>query len=153
MNRKWLAFPLSAGILIVIGIVAGPSLLRADDEESPLGKLMEKVNKNNSTITKGVRNKVNYAKSRKDVVKSAKDFVKLGKDAKSMKDAFKKAKVADPQKKWEEYIERFIKTSQDLADVTAKESTGQVEAKAAFQKVSKACADCHTDFRVDEGGF
>ena len=27
MNRKWLAFPLSAGILIVLGIIAGPGLL------------------------------------------------------------------------------------------------------------------------------
>ena len=63
MNRKWLAFPLSAGILIVSGITAGPGLLRADDDESPLGKIMEKVNKHNSTITKGTRNKVNFAKS------------------------------------------------------------------------------------------
>ena len=67
MNRKWLAFPLSAGILIVLGITAGPGLLRADDDESPLGKIMEKVNKHNSTITKGTRTKVAFAKDQKKV--------------------------------------------------------------------------------------
>ncbi len=43
---------------------------------------MEKVNKHNSTITKGTRNKVNFTKSRKDVEKSAKELVKLAKEAK-----------------------------------------------------------------------
>ena len=119
MNRKWLVFPLSAGVLLVLGIVAGPGLYGADDDESPLGKIMEKVNKHNSTITKGTRNKVNFAKSRKDVEKSAKELVKLGKEAKPIKDAVKKAKVADPQKKWDEYMDDFIKTSEKLGEVTA----------------------------------
>ena len=121
MNRKWLVFPLSAGILIVLGIAAGPGLYGADDEETPLGKIMEKVNKHNSTINKGMRNKVNFAKSRKDVEKSAKELVKLGKEAKPIKDAVKKAKdLADPQKKWDDYMDDFIKTSEKLGDVTGK---------------------------------
>ena len=48
MNRKWLVFPLSAGMLVLIVVAA--SLSRADDEETPLGKIMEKVNKHNSII-------------------------------------------------------------------------------------------------------
>ena len=54
MNRKWLAFPVSAGVLLVFGIVAGQGLYGADDDESPLGKIMEKVNKHNSMIKKGI---------------------------------------------------------------------------------------------------
>jgi cytochrome c556 len=154
MNRKWLAFPMSAGILIVLGIAAGPGLLRADDDESPLEKIMEKVNKHNSTITKGTRTKVAYAKNREDVEKSAKELVKLAKAAKPIKDAVAKAKgLADPQKKWDLYMDELIKSSQNLGDVTAKEGTAYNDAKSAFATVKKACADCHKDFRVEEGSF
>ena len=94
MIRKRLAFLLSAGFLVVLGIAAGSGLTQAQDkEESPLEKIMEKVNKHNSTITKGTRNKVNFAKSQKDVEKSAKELVKLAKEAKPIKDAVNKAKA------------------------------------------------------------
>jgi len=154
MNRKWLAFPLSAGVLIVLGIMAGPGISRADDDESPLGKLMEKVNKHNSTISKAVRNKVNFTKSRKDVEKSAKELAKLGKEAKPMKDAFKKAKaVTDPQKKWDEYMDDFVMSSEKLGAIAGKADADHQTTKDAFKAVTNACAACHKDFRVDEGSF
>jgi cytochrome c556 len=154
MNRKWLAFPLSAGILIVLGIAAGPGLLRADDDESPLGKIMEKVQKHNLTITKAVRNKVNFAKSRKDVEKSAKELVKLAKEAKPLKDGINKAKgVTDPQKKWDEYMDEFVKTSEKLGEVAGKSDADHQVTKDAFKAVTNSCAACHKDFRVEEGSF
>ena len=153
MNRKWLAFPLSAGALLVLGLVAGPGLYGADDE-SPLGKIMEKVNKHNSTITKGTRNKVAYAKDRKNVEKSAKELSKLAKEAKPIKDAIKKAKgVSDPQKQWDVYMDEFIKSAEKLGEVSGKAGTTFEDAKSAFTVVKKACADCHKDFRVEEGSF
>ncbi len=81
---------------------------------------MEKVNKHNSTITEGdVRNKTNFAKSRKDVEKSAKELVKLAKMAKPIKEPSKRPRIADPQKKWDEYMDDFIKTSEKLGEVAA----------------------------------
>lgn len=140
MNRKWLAFPLSAGILIVLGIAAGPALLMADDDESPLEKIMEKVNKHNSTIAKAVRNKVNFTKGRKDVEKSAKELAKLGKEAKPLKDAIKKAKsLADPQKKWDEYMDEFVKTSEKLSEVAGKSDADHQTTKDAFKAVTNSC--------------
>jgi cytochrome c556 len=154
MNRKWLAFPLSAGILLVLAIAAAPGRLKADDEESPLGKIMEKVNKQNNNIKKGTRNKVFFAKQQKDVHKSAKELAKLAKEAKPMQDAIKKAKdVAEPQKKWDEYIDALIKTSEKLGEVTAKPNASFDDAKQATTNVQNACATCHKDFRVEEGGF
>ena len=153
MNRKWLAFPLSAGVLLVLGLVAGPGIQGAFDDETPLGKIMEKVNKHNSTITKGTRSKTYFAKSRKDVEKSAKELVKLAKEAKPIKDAVEKAKIADPQKKWDEYMDDLIKSSEKLGDVTAKPAAVYNDAKNAFTVVKKACADCHKDFRVDDASF
>jgi cytochrome c556 len=152
MIRKRLAFLLSAGFLVVLGIAAGSSLTRAQDkEESPLEHIMEKVNKHNSAITKGTRNKVNFAKSQKDVEKSAKELVKLAKEAKPIKDAVNKAKgLPDAQKKWDLYIDDLIKTSEKLGEVTANTSATLNDAKGAFNDVKKACADCHKDFRVDD---
>ena len=94
-----------------------------------------------------------FAKSRKDVEKSAKELVKLAKEAKPIKDAVKKAKVADPQKKWDEYMDELIKSSEKLGDVSAKTNAAYEDAKSAFANVNKACTDCHTDFRVEEGSF
>ncbi len=148
MNRKWLAFPLSAGILIVLGIAAAPGL-KADDDESPLGKLMEKVNKQNSTIAKATRSKVTFAKDQKKVELSAKELVKLGKEAKGMKEAIAKAKLADGDKKWETYMDDFVKTSEKLGEVAAKSDASFDAAKTAFTAVKKTCADCHADFRKD----
>jgi cytochrome c556 len=152
MIRKRLAFLLSAGFLVVLGIAASSSLSQAQDkEESPLEHIMEKVNKHNTTITKGTRNQVNFAKAQKDVEKSAKELVKLAKAAKPIKDAIKKAKeLPEAQKKWDEYIDDLIMTSEKLGEVSAKPSATVADAKSAFNSVKKACADCHKDFRVDE---
>jgi cytochrome c556 len=151
MIRKCLAFALSAGVLLGIGVLAGPSFSKAADDESPLGKIMEKVNKNDSTIKKGVRTEVAFKKAQKDVEKGAKELVKLAKEAKDIKDAAKKAKdVADPEKKWDEYMDEFIKTSEELGKVAGKAGAKFQDAKDAYNKVKNACADCHKDFRKDE---
>ena len=110
---------------------------------------MEKVNKHDSAITKGVRNKVAFTKAQKDVEKSAKELVKLAKEAKDMKDAAKKAKdVANPEKKWDEYIDEFVKTCEELGKVAGKAGATFQDAKDAYNKVKNVCTDCHKDFRV-----
>jgi len=154
MIRKWLVFSLSAGILVAIGVLAGPGHSKADDKETPLGKIMEKVNKNNSTIQKGVRNKIAFSKAQKNVEQSAKELVKLAKEAKLITDAVKKAKdVVNPQKKWDDMMDELIKTSENLGKVAARPNATFQDAKAAFVKVKNVCTDCHKDFRVDEDKF
>jgi cytochrome c556 len=155
MIRKWLIFAVSAAMLVVAGVVAGPSLSKADDDkESPLEKIMEKVNKNNTIIQKGTRTKVAFAKAQKDVKKSAEDLVKLAKLAKPITDAVKKAKdVPEPQKRWDELIGELIKTSEKLGQVAGKPNAAFQDAKDAFGAVKKVCTDCHKDFRVDETTF
>ncbi len=150
MLRKWLIFALSAGILVSLGI--GARLTNADDKEkeTELGKIMEKVNKHNSTLTKGLRNKVAYVKSHKDVAKSAKELVKLAKAAKPIKDAVKTVKdLADAGKKWDDWSDAFIKTAENLSQVAATPKADFKKTKDAFTAVKKSCADCHQDFRVD----
>ncbi len=150
MLRKWLIFGLSAGILVSLGI--GVGLSNADDKEkkSELHEIMEKVNKQNRTLIQGLRTKVVYAKSQKDVEKSAKDLVKLAKAAKPIKDAVKTAKdLPDAAKKWDDWSDAFIKSAENLGQMAAKPKSDFKDAKDAFNALKKSCADCHQDFRVD----
>jgi cytochrome c556 len=154
MIRKWLIFAVSAAMLVVAGVFARPSPSQADDEERPLEKIMEKVNKNSAIIKKGVRSTIYWAKDQKKVEQAAKDIVKLAKQAKPIKDAVKKAKdVAEPQKKWDEFIDELIKASEKLGELAAKPKATQKDAKAAVESVNKVCTDCHKDFRIDETTF
>jgi len=148
MLRKWLVFASSALVLVSI---AGAGFSIADDEESELGKLMEKVNKQSNAIKKGTRNLVNFKKSQKDVAKGAKELLKLAKESKSRKEGLAKAKnEADPQKKWNELSEAFIGSAEKLNDVAGKEGPNYDDTKKAFSAVSKTCTECHQVFRVDE---
>ena len=134
MLRKWMIFALSAGVLVSI---AGAGF--SYDDESPLGKVMEKVNKQSTAIKKGTRNLVTYKKSQKDVAKSSKELVKLAKEAKPLKDAIAKAKTeANPQQKWNELMDSFIASSEKLSDTAAKASPDFNDTKKAFSDVSKA---------------
>jgi cytochrome c556 len=152
MIRKWLIFTLSAGLLVSLG--AGVRFSQADDEESELGKVMEKVQKENAAIVKGIRNVANFKRYQKDVHKSAKELMKLAKKAKPMKDALTKAKdEKDPQKKWNEIMDDLLKTTEKFEKVVAKSGTTVQEAKDSFKPVTKSCADCHAVFRVDEDKF
>ena len=75
---------------------------------------------------------MSFVKGRKDVEKRAKELVKLGKEAKVITDAVKKAKVADPQKKWDEYMGDFIKSSEKLEEVVGKGDGAYADAESAF---------------------
>jgi cytochrome c556 len=146
MVRKWLVFALSAGVLVSI---AGAGFSGADDE-TELGKVMEKVNKANNALKKGTRNPVSFKKSQKDVAKNSKELVKLAKEAKPFKDALGKAKnEANPQQKWNELMDAFIDKSEQLSTTAGKATPDYDDTKKAFTAVTKACADCHQVFRVD----
>ena len=157
MNRKWIGFAAAAALVAACGI--GSGLSRAQDQEkkhkekdTPLGKIMEKVQKHNIAITKATRNAAAFKKSQKDVEKSAAELAKLAKESKQYKEGYlKNAKnETSPDKKWDEIMDAFAKTSKELADASAKDGVTQKEAKDLFQSVKKTCSDCHTVFRVEE---
>src|SRR5262249_17503416 len=74
MNRKWsvLAVVTLASSALLVG-----GLALADDDESPLGKLMNKIQAKENAIKKAVRTPVAWAKAQKDVVAAAEDLAKL----------------------------------------------------------------------------
>ncbi len=148
MPRKWMFL---AAVMVSMSVVT-VGVAGADDEDSPLHKLMERVNAKNLAITKGVRTAVAFKKAQTDVVAAAEDLAKLAKEARELgKDTIKKAKeVPDAAAKWNELMDQFASTSQNLAKVAGKPSANQEEAKAAHTAVKKACTDCHTIFRIEE---
>ncbi len=158
MNCKWIGFAVAATLVAAFAIGNGFSLAQDQDKqpkhketETPLGKIMEKVQKHNIAITKATRNAAQFKRGQKDVEKSATELVNLAKKAKSFKDAIKNAKnEANPEKKWDEIMDAFAKTSTELAELAAKQGTTQKAAKDQFQNVKKTCSDCHTVFRVEE---
>lgn len=148
MVRKWMVFALSTGLLVTI---AGVGFSGDDDDDSPLEKVMEKVNKANAKIKQGTRNPSAYRKKQKEVAANAKELVKLAKASKPMKDALGKAKnEANPQEKWNTLMDAFIEKSEKLSETANKESPDYDATKKAFGAVSKTCTECHMVFRVEE---
>jgi cytochrome c556 len=146
MQRKW--FVVAGSMLAGLVVCAG---LTVADDDSPLHGLMEKVNKNNSVLTKTTKNETQYKKGRKDAVKAAEELVKAGKESKPIKDAVRKAKdVKDGDAKWDAMMDDFIKASEALAKVVSDEKSTQAQAKTAHAAVKKSCTPCHDVFRIEE---
>jgi len=151
MLRKWMIL---AGAMVSVTVLT-VGIAGADDEDSPLHKIMEQVNAKNLAITKGVRTAVAFKKSQQDVATSAEELAKLSKEAKPLgKDVIKKAKdVPNAAAKWDELMDSFTTSSENLAKVAAMSGATQEAAKSAHTAVKKACTECHNVFRIEEEGF
>jgi cytochrome c556 len=158
MNRKWIGFAVVATLVAASGLASRLSVAQDQEKhkenDTPLGRIMEKVQKHNIAITKATRNVAAFKKNQKEVEKSAAELAKLAKESKPLKEAYlKNAKEeTDPKKrqeKWDEIMDAFAKTSKDLAVAAAKDGATQKQVRDLFQTVKKTCSDCHTVFRVE----
>ena len=144
MQRKWMI--LVAGATAMVLTATGLSL--ADDDESPIHKLMEKVNVANNTITKAVRNAPAYKKAQKEVVTSVEELIKLGKEAREIKEPAEKQKKTHAE--WTKLMDEYIKKAEELKVVASKPASTQPQVKTAHGLVKVSCSKCHDVFRVDE---
>jgi cytochrome c556 len=151
MTRKWTVLSVT---MASVALLATGFSIAADDEDSPLHKIMEKVNKSNLVITKAIRTPPAFKKAQKDVVTQAEELAKLGKEARGLTEEVKKTKKpeagANPVEKWNTLMDEFIKSSEEFAQEAAKAGVTQAQAKAAYKNVQKKCADCHAVFKSDE---
>jgi cytochrome c556 len=132
-------------------LATGLALADQDAPESPLHKIMEKVQSNNLIITKGVRTAVAFKKAQKQVVTSAEELLKLAKEAREFKEPSEKQK--QPYEKWTALIDDFTKSADDLAKAAGKAGASQAAVKKAHGVVKGKCTACHNVFRVDEEEF
>ena len=145
MSRKWTI--LAAVVTAVTLTATGLSL--AADEDSPMHKLMEKVNAKNNAIKKATRTAVAYKKAQKDLAKHADELIELGKKAREMKEAAEKQKK--PFAEWQKLMRRLH--HQDRG-VQGRRRQGrrptQDQAKKAYTPVAASCTACHNVFRVED---
>ena len=144
MLRKWTI--LGTTMAAVTALATGFAM--ADDEDSPLHKLMEEGNRKNLVITKGVRTAVAFKKSQEEVVASAKELAKLSKEAREIKEPSEKQK--QPFETWTKLMDDMTKSCEELAKVAGEDGATQAEAKKAHATVKASCTACHNVFRVDE---
>ena len=146
MLRKWTILGLT--MATVTALATGFAM--AQDEDSPLHKIMEQVNAKNLAITKGVRTAVAFTKSQKVVVDSATDLVKLSKEARVFKEPSEKQK--QPFETWTKLMDDMTKSCEELAKVAGEgdDVATQAKAKKAHTTVKASCTACHNVFRVDE---
>ncbi len=148
MAKRKVSVLLVAMILSALAVSGLTTATAANDEDSPLHKLMEKVQAHNSTILKGVRNPVMFKKSQDKVVEAAKELSKLGKEARAFTEPAKEQK--QPQEKWTALMDSFIKEADTFGETAAKKDIAQAEVKNAYKGVQKSCTNCHDIFRKDE---
>ena len=138
-------------MLLGIGVLVAPSFSRAADDESPLEKIMEKVNKHNSVIQKGVRNKVAFAKAQKDVETAPKNSSSSPRKPRTSKTPPRRPrKSPTPKRSGTNTSTSSSRPREELGKVAGKKDATFQDAKDAFTKVKNVCTDCHKDFRVDE---
>jgi cytochrome c556 len=146
MIRKWSVL---GGTVAAVALLATGFSIAADDEDSPLHKVMEKVQSNNTVVLKGTRNAVMYKKSQGDVVKAAEELLKLAKEAKPLGDGPAKAQSKTVEE-WTKLADGFVSEAEKFSTLMSKTDTKQADAKAAYKAVQKSCTECHTVFRIDE---
>jgi cytochrome c556 len=142
MLRKFafLAFALVA--------VTGLALAATDDDDSPTGKLMSKINTSHRVLQKATRTAPEYKKTSSQIPKAVEEIVKHAKEARELKEPSEKAKK--PHADYEKLMDEMIKTAEDLSKLVAKSGTTQVQAKEAYNTYNKTCTACHEVFKKDE---
>jgi cytochrome c556 len=134
--------------ILAITLVALVGVVYAVDDESPTGKIMEKINNLNRPIQKATRNAAEYKKGAAAIPKAAEEIIKEAKKAREIKDSADKVKK--PLAEWQKMMDDMIKSTEDLSKLVAKTGTTQVQAKEAYTAYYKTCTACHDVFKKDD---
>jgi len=127
--------------VFVVGLVIA-------DEKSKTHLAMEKIQIRHTAILKTVKNAANFKKGQKDVVTAAEEISKI---AKTVRDETEPATAKkQPQAKWTAYMDALIKETDGFSKAAGKSDADQGTLKKAYNAVSKACSDCHHDFKEEE---
>ena len=134
--------------ILAVTVTAFAGLALAADDDSPLAKIMEQVNKKHGAIRKATSNATNYKKGAAGIPKDVEEIVKLGKEARDIKEPAEAAKK--PLADWQKMMDDMIQTAEKLSEVAAKPSSTAAQAKEAFAAYNKTCAACHAVFKKED---
>ncbi|MFO0960473.1 MAG: hypothetical protein U0800_24075 [Isosphaeraceae bacterium] len=150
MKSKWM-FLVATVIGASLAISSANAWTAEKGDDSPLAKLMEKVNKSHNTVRNAVKTPVAYKKADpKKLIEETEAQIKWAKEARDFTEPAKTQKKT--QKEWTDATDAWIKASEEFLGVLKAEN-GQAEAKKAHAPLVKSCTDCHAIFRVDGDDF
>jgi hypothetical protein len=135
-----------AVLTVSLGILAGLAL--AADDETPTGKIMEKINIKHGALRKSTRTSAEFKKSGSTIPKNVEELVVEAKKAREIKDSAEKEKK--PFTEWQKLMDEMIAKSEELGKVAGKPNATHAQAKEAFDAYNKTCAACHAVFKKDE---
>ena len=118
MIGKWIAFVLSAGVLV--SIVSAPACLRRRRQEDAARQDHGEGEQAQRDHPEGNAQPGQLQEVPEGCRKNAKELVKLAKEAKRQGCAQEGQGRGRPQKKWDELMDDFIKTSEKLGEVAGK---------------------------------
>ena len=130
---------------LTLGLFAGISLA---DDESPLEKLMEKIQNKTNAMRKVTRNAAEYKKGAESIANDTKDVIKWAKESRDFKEPAEKEKK--PQAEWEKLTDEMIKATEELAKICADSKSTPAQAKEAFTTYTKTCSACHNVFKKED---
>ena len=143
MVRKWMI--LGASLAVCTTLLAGFSM--ADDDDSPLHKLMEKVGKQNNAIKKATRTEVAYKKAVSDgsLAKVTDELIKLGKESRDFKEPAEVAKKT--QEEWTKLVDDFVAKTEKFKGLIGKGDAASV--KDSVKAINTTCTACHDVFKKE----
>ena len=121
MLRKWMIL---AAVMFAVALTATAASF-AQDEASPLHKLMESVGSKSNAIKKAIRTPVAYKKDREAVIKHADELIELGKKARDMKESVEKQKKTVEE--WQKLTDDFVAKTKDFKAFAEKSGTTKVD--------------------------
>ena len=108
------------GVSVSLVIAGAASAGRAEDEDSPLKKLMKKIDAGTKSIREGTTSVAKFKKAGngKDLAKTAGEIAKVGKETRGFKEPSEKIKK--PYDKWVDMNDRFVGAAEELGRLAGK---------------------------------
>ncbi len=129
-------------VLLAAGLAHGA---RGGDD-SPILKIMERVQTRNRAIGKGLRIPSELeAAGRKGLAADAASQVQLGKEARTLTGPARERKKS--QQEWTRTVDDFLGASEEFARIMDDPGSSRTRATQAYQKLQKTCTNCHIAFR------
>jgi cytochrome c556 len=138
-----------AAVMTAVALAFTGLALAAQEEGSPLEKMMETINRKNLALKKMVRTKVAFSKAKTAEFKENSDaMITEAKKARAEKGPAEKQKKT--YEEWTKLMDDFIAKTGAFQGVATKPGVTFEATKKSYDALNKSCTNCHNVFRVDE---
>jgi cytochrome c556 len=148
VSRKLIVLTLVSWAIALLNVAPSPA---QEDEETPLAKIMKKVDARTKAIREATSTVAKYKKAGKgkDIIPTARELLKLGKEIRPFKEPSQKMKK--PYEKWTDLSDRYSAAAEEL--IQAAEKGDLVASRRAWASLNNSCTNCHGAFRpsTDDG--